>query len=117
MTFEFTPHIGLLVANRIEAAVFYRDLFGMEIVSETEQETEVALGEWRLHLEQAVDLSEARPRVWLALLATDLEEAGRALRERGCEVTRLQGPTPADSGLLVIDPYGLGFFISPFGES
>jgi catechol 2,3-dioxygenase-like lactoylglutathione lyase family enzyme len=105
LAFKFSPHIAVQVKDWEKAVAFYRDVLGMELRKESQDEAELACGDVMFYIE-----NNPAQRTWLEFRVASVEEARARLEAAGCEARATNTPEGRRS-YLVTDPFGMHFHI------
>jgi catechol 2,3-dioxygenase-like lactoylglutathione lyase family enzyme len=105
MKYHYSPHIAVQVKNYAEAIKFYRDVLGMEVVYQDDNETEFKCGPVSYHIE-----NNDQGKVFFEFKVEDIDTAKSQLEAAGCNLVETSTPEGLKS-FMAVDPYGMRFHI------
>lgn len=100
--FQMTNNIAMGINNSQEAIVFYRNVLGMKVEEEFDNETKLTVSGTNFYMENS-----EQNDVFFEFAVEDFSEALALLKEHGCNILKEYN----NRSVMIEDPYGMKFHL------
>lgn len=106
---QFLPHIAFQVSQPDKVVRALLQVFGGEVVSQSAEESCVALNGVTIYLEHT---TEAVSTVWLSVTCSDVETVVAELSGHGYSAKKVDEP---ENSVMIDSHHGIGFLVTETG--